>query len=461
MTFRHLMSRCLLLVGLVVALTHASLAQAAPVHGVGWEATRHHASAPPSAPDEALLLPVAINPAMVNTCISCKMVSTILTTANKLASSLYSAVKDATRKALLPAAFVIWLLVAAGRLIGSPAGVDPAAFWKDFAGRVGWTIVASILLTNLLSDNVIWKFLIDPLFSATMEYGGAILTSAYNLATGMVSGLNFSSTCTPTNYGGGLVSDAVISQAVCVVNTMGDVSSMGILIGATLIESASSGSFLSFSFSLFTAGLIVVVIYGLLELMVPFLFIDSLMRLAIIGVILPLLIVAWVFPQTRNLVAAAMRMLVHSALTILFLCVILGICLTLMIVNLDDFVSAVTGSSSSGGYVDMLKQLDGSQGKLKAAFSFSSPTFWIFVATGILTLQMMMKASALASAFSNSGDGMDSGMRLGGLAATAGVGAVSRGILAATSSAASGGRYLRQRREHKQMLRALENNARD
>lgn len=84
------------------------------------------------------------------------------------------------------------------------------------------------------------------------------------------------------------------------------------------------------SFIALFAGLFIAIIYSFLFLRLPLVFADALIKFAINLMLLPVLIMAWLFQPTRGVVKQAITSSLASALSVFFTVVLGGLCLALL-----------------------------------------------------------------------------------------------------------------------------------
>ena len=146
----------------------------------------------------------------------------------------------------------------------------------------------------------------------------------------------------------------------------------------------------------------------------PFKLVDGMFRLMFVSALMPLWVVLWVLPQTREYSKKAFDMFLNVLVTFIVLSVILLMCLTILGAALGDLANNQ----------DFWKlMMDGKTKKALEMIDWSSGTFFTMVAMTFLALSLVGKTESFVSAFVGGSTGGGMGSALEGMA-MAGVGLV-------------------------------------
>lgn len=199
----------------------------------------------------------------------------------------------------------------------------------------------------------------------------------------------------------------------------------GIGLGAFLIANGEYSVWPGGTFELLRAigGVIIMLAFGIMLIILPFRLFDALIRIATVSVILPLVIIAYMFKPTRGAVKSAVTSILAAGLTFLFTSIAIAIALTL----LNTIVSPVLDPSN---YKDL--------GDANGIGPLSGRQFMIVVAGAVGMATMIMQSGNLAQEFAGFQGQMGGAGAAGAAVAGAAVGFAARGAGAMVPGAGKG-----------------------
>lgn len=179
--------------------------------------------------------------------------------------------------------------------------------------------------------------------------------------------------------------DLILRPLNCLMANTQSVASLGIAIGIYSIFNSDA----NFLVAIFT-GVVIIVLFAYFFIAAGFMILDVLLRTFLIVAAAPIFIVGAVFPIVRQWFKIAVQGIIQSSLTLFFAGVLYGLAASL-ICN----IPRMFGASGVSDIVDLFRTGE-------VTLSLVDPFFWVIVASGLLSMQALRKAGALASAFSSS-----------------------------------------------------------
>ncbi|OPZ79054.1 MAG: hypothetical protein BWY78_00271 [Alphaproteobacteria bacterium ADurb.Bin438] len=145
----------------------------------------------------------------------------------------------------------------------------------------------------------------------------------------------------------------------------------------------------------FINGIILMVAGTIFVCMIPLKFLDAIFRLTIVYSLMPLLLVAWVFPSTKKYTLKAWNMVVYSVFLFLVMSILFALCATMLGSYLLSSSGDVNSLSNAKNVFDFLS-LEGQESK----HSFLSVVVMIFI-----SVKVMGSGKEIVSHFSDATDG--------------------------------------------------------
>lgn len=269
-------------------------------------------------------------------------------------------------------------------------------------------LIVMMVVLFLLSSNHPYEYIMK----GVLESLGDIMDAAARLVGG-------AQTCT----GGGGSSEPFIVKGTGLLCAVHKEMSHGMALGAWMIDGATFNIFTGeYDILRIIGGAIIFAVFGFMLIIMPFRFFDALVRIATVAVIMPIVILAYLFKPTRGAVKQAATSLLAAALTFLFTAIAVAIALSVF-----EKITAPIFVNVSGGNYD--------NGQKNAIGPMTGPDFMILIATALGMATMILQAGNLAQEFAGFQGQMGSAGAAGAAAAT---GVVMLGAKAAGGVVGSG-----------------------
>lgn len=251
-------------------------------------------------------------------CWFCDLFLDIYTAAGEFSYASYVVLRK-DLQGILAIGLGIWLCVNIGEHVGSVAPVDPAEFWRKVTARLFAGVVVAAALGDNINPTDIYGYVMIPIIEGTTRFSAALLDSDCSTVMENAGALSAQA---------GNAFPASTGEALqCVLRTMNAHVAKGMALGLALLFDGLPTGITDFApeFGKITSGLLLMTVFFLILIAFPLRLVDAVVRLGIIGALLPLFMVAWVFPSTQGFVGKGFGMLVNSGLVFVSMAVIMGI----------------------------------------------------------------------------------------------------------------------------------------
>ena len=327
-----------------------------------------------------------------NGCWFCPIFATLFDTINTMASALSVTLKSYC-VGLLWLGLLFYILFKVMMSFLSFGAIDPKKFFMDLLVPFMKAIVALIVIYNLGS---FYTHIVSPLAELSIGFSGEIQTTVKNnnllpdlltISGTRMNGTNVSKLCTA-------------SEVKVTENEIGLSRNVNNAIQCFLMQESASlmkdlaiaATFISDSFKNLTAGIFphwsmlgvgVVMFIGcfMIFLIFPFKLIDAMVRLMFVCALMPLWVILWVLPVTRQYSVKAFNMFLHALVNF----IVLSIILTMILIILDSALGMT--DSEQNTFVNLL--FDGKTEDAFKKIDFSTLTFFIFVAMMFLCNELL------------------------------------------------------------------------
>ena len=275
-------------------------------------------------------------------CILCPLFVILFNTAQTMGYVSYEALAGGFKNLLL-IGFALYVAYATLKQVSSFTKQDGPKYLTDLLTMAFKVLLAYLILTNVQQ---LYTYLLEPMLSAAMDFGGAFLfRSASSNAD------NSFMTCASAQQLGdgvtvveGYFSPGLFAKIDCFVRSIQQELAVATSIGSSLMCVAHSEAAHWYGLpdmTMLTSGLIIWVFSWLVCLAFGFYLIDSVVRLGVIGGLMPFLIAAWPFKLTSGYTKKGWDMFMNAFFTFVFLGLVVS-------VNIELGLQAITGGE--GGY---------------------------------------------------------------------------------------------------------------
>lgn len=344
-------------------------------------------------------------------CIFCPLFNTIFTAAQSMTTLSYAALARAIANVLL-IGLAIWIAFSVMIKVSSFTKMDTPKFITELLTQIFKVMVAYLLLVNA---SFVYDTVIGPLLKAGMEFGMSLLFEEGNK---MLNECESGS----LDAKSGLLPGYLYTQLECFIMGIQKELSLPQSIGSTLMcisrheASTDMGAFSVITtvrmpdFSMMFQGLIIWVFAWLVSLAFAFYLIDAVVRLGIIGALMPFLIASWPFKVTSKYTAQGWSMFMNTFFTFVFMGLVVS-------VNVQLMGHALTGGK--GGLEEIQAAINGTNVKtLQALLDIGVSGFLVLIACCIFGFKLTAQATELAGSMAGGGGSSPIGSNIGGLAAS-------------------------------------------
>ena len=354
-------------------------------------------------------------------CWFCPIFNKLFEAINKLATSLKDTLTDYGLY-LLGLGFLFYILFKVLKVVISFGETNPKEFFTDLLMPILKCVIAGAVLANLGS---FYKHVVNPLLLLSIGFATEISSAGAEAGLdsfvqikeidGVASAHEVCPALTVSSISDGAVFDESVNNAFqCFLKTVSSSVLLYMALGATFIaDSFQLGGWQKVLplFSMFLVGLCLFCGSFGVFLSFPFKLLDAMFRLMFVAALMPLWVILWVLPATRDKSKAAFSMFLNVLITFICLSVVLLMVLVVLSVALGDLT-------------DMWPLLI--QGRTKEALElidWSKGTFFSMLAMTFLAFSLSQKSDSFVKEFGGGGSlGMGEGLQGMAMAGASAVG---------------------------------------
>lgn len=248
-----------------------------------------------------------------NDCWTCSLFDLAFGVANTTAQTIIGSTAGSA-VSLLAVGFALWIGIHVLKFVSSLKEPDSAAFWKDLAIRAFWVTMCVGLLRDLKagSDSSVINLVLKPIFSGFVDFGLMVVSSLPG-----EGGIP----CPTGDPQAGIT--CLIAALQQKLNVGMATSLLGVLLGGPFV---------------ILIGLGIYAVSAIMMLYFPILLLDCVFRYGLLTCMLPLFIVAYCFPVTRDVCSKGMKALVEIGMQIIGMCVFVAISATVIHKYIDEYI---------------------------------------------------------------------------------------------------------------------------
>lgn len=276
-----------------------------------------------------------------DSCYSCKIILTLITTFMNACSKVYDISRDAGGKVLVIGA-MLWLATFALKLVSSFTNQEPMSILNDFFIFM-FKVTAAYLMLNA-GVAIIVNMFINPLLMAGADYGLGLLQAANKNI------INVATTTSYTYNGTEVISAKVINKLMALTQGIDKTVATNLVIGHALTCHSFNAGMIHLGTSLFGVDVslripdIWIWLCGasiwfcgfMLTLGVGYYLLDVCFKIGFCIIALPIVIGLWPFKMTEGKFKSCMSIILHSAGLFAFLALTVSYALTLISASLGD-----------------------------------------------------------------------------------------------------------------------------
>lgn len=355
--------------------------------------------------------PLPIRLANIMTCPLCPLFEIILETDQNMATKSFSALATGFRNLII---IVMALYIALQTLLNVSAFTkqDAPKYLGNLMKQGFKVLVAALLLSN---SDWIYQYVINPLMSAGLEFGVALLfdqrlSSAFQVGSGS------------NGFSNGVISQELLDMVMTAIRMFNQKAAQLPAIGSALIcistHAAAKYGVLP-DFSMFIEGALLWVFGWAILLAAGFYLLDSVVRFGIFCTLLPFLIASWPFKVTQQYVKTGWNIFMNS----FFNFVMMGLIISVITELIGQAMTA-----GEGGFDALISAINGDKvDDLKEMMDISGASFLVLIACCLFSFKMVGQINALATDIAGGGGSQSIGGKIGGTAAQAATGVAKAG----------------------------------
>ncbi|MFN8819459.1 MAG: type IV secretion system protein [Holosporaceae bacterium] len=345
----------------------------------------------------------------MKTCWACPLFEGVMQVSEKLGRAMSGPDGNPSRFAagisrILAIALAIYILIEVGKLMLPFGSIEKA---RDVGGQL-WLKLLICLVCILMIRNysVYWDYIYTPITNSAIRTSTAMLQAGMQVTQGKsgdyAKGLDAIPAFDPNQPEKGMS-----AQIGALQQNLG----IGVVIGWASLQALFGNGMESAFGNILPAigGIIIALVYALAILIFPIYMIDAVIRWSIVNIMAPFFIGCFVFKVTRPTAERAFRSIVHSALTLVFLSLIVAFSGVMMHTIVQGAIAnglaggggAGSGGGGAGGGASLCTLIQGaSKGAgMGALTSPIVPGFWMLLALGLLIIRTVGTASQYAADF--------------------------------------------------------------
>ena len=341
-------------------------------------------------------LPVKLNEA--KTCIFCPLFQSLFLAVQTMARQAFDATKDPIRT-VISVAFAIYI---AFSVLGHVSSLNKQDAPKFLTGLLGSSFKFLIAFLLLMNKDTIYYYVINPLLSTALDFGGAMLfSSSAALSTCKTD------TAGLTGTSGVVLPNELYATMECFIKGVQAEIAFAQAAGSSIMcvgMNEASGALGFWDISMVASGLVIYLCALLLSFAFGFYLIDSVVMLGVLGALMTFFIACWPFKITGGYTSKGFNMFMNIFFTFVFMGIVVSINTQL-----------VKAALSTGGLENIEEIL--SKGNIKDSkqvLDMNGAGFLILLCCCFFGFKFSAKTAQLAGSMAGGG-GIDIGAKLGGL----------------------------------------------
>lgn len=344
-------------------------------------------------------------------CILCPLFVILFNTAQTMSIASYNTLASGFKNLLL-IGFALYVAFVTLKQVSSFTKQDGPKYISDLLTMSFKILLAYLVLTHVQE---LYRLILEPLLNAAMEFGGSFLFRSADSN----SSTSFTACASATQLGDGVTiatgyySPGLFAKVDCFVRSVQQELAVATSIGSSLMcvaQNEASHWYGLPDLTMLFSGLIIWCFSWLVCLAFGFYLIDAVVRLGVVGGLMPFLIAAWPFKLTSQYTSTGWKMFMNTFFTFVFLGLVVS-------VNIELGLQAVTGGE--GGYDKIMDLVNANEVKpLVDIMSIGLMGLLFLILCCIFGFKLCGEAVSLASQMSG-GQGGSIGSHIASLGAGA------------------------------------------
>ncbi len=345
----------------------------------------------------------------MSACILCPLFEVILKTDQSIATKAFEALASSFRNVVV-VALALFIAYHTLLLVSSFTKQDAPKYINTLLVQIFKVLIVVWMLTN---PEYIYKYVIDPLMTAGLEFGLALLLDNGTSGNTVISQFHSEVNNTSGSMPSGVIGKNVLASVIAAVKLFSNSAAKMPAIGSVLIcvsVNEASGTFLP-DFSMMIQGLVVLGFGWAITLSCCFYLLDSAVRFGIFCALLPFLIASWPFKVTAKYTKTGWDIFMNA----FFNFVMVGLVIS---ITSELIMQALSGGK--GGLDAIEKALSGSDVEaLQGLLEIGGVDFLVLLASCMFAFKLVEQINSLATEMAGGGGSKGIGSKIGGAAAQA------------------------------------------
>lgn len=357
-------------------------------------------------------IPMPVKLEQMKTCIFCPLFLILYNTAEAMATVSFDTLAGGF-KTLLLIGFALYIAYMTLKQVSSFTKQDAPKYITEALTMAFKVFLAWLILTN---GAELYRLGLEPLLSGGIEFGQSFLTHQ-NAGTVDVASCNNTGATTATGY---FYSHNLYNKIDCFIRKVTQEIAVSQSMGSSFMCVArNSGAhwYGMWDLTMFFTGLIIWVFAWMISLAFAFYLIDAIIRLGIIGALIPFLVAAWPFKITQGYTSKGWGMFMNAFFTFVFMGLVIS-------VNIELSAQAATGGE--GGVEKIIELMNGDNvDELLKVMNIGLSGLIFLILCCVFGFKLCAEAASLASQMGGPG-GSGIGSKIGSAAAGAAKGLATR-----------------------------------
>ena len=272
-------------------------------------------------------------------CILCPLFKILFNTAQTMSKASYDTLARGFKNLLL-IGFALYVAYVTLKQVSAFTKQDGPKYVSDLLTMSFKVLLAYLILTHVQQ---LYDLVLSPMLSAAMDFGGAFLFRGTAGGEGGTSYSRCLSVGAMSGVASGFYSATLFSKIDCFVQSIQQELAVATSVGSSLMcvsHNEASHWYGLPDLTMLFSGLIIWVFSWLVCLAFGFYLIDSVVRLGVVGGLMPFLIAAWPFKLTSGYTKKGWDMFMNAFFTFVFLGLVVS-------VNIELSMQAMSGGEGS------------------------------------------------------------------------------------------------------------------
>ncbi len=333
-------------------------------------------------------------------CYICPIIDLVIDAMATAVDNIYSKVSSGL-VAMLSVLYALWIAMFVMGQISVFKQKSTPEFFENFIRKTILVIVVAIILSSASGLNYVLQMVVFPLINSFMQFGLLILNQSGADVSCSIPSDAFNSLSS--------VFSELSATIKCLVEALHKSIAPGIVLGGKMLSTDSMSFWGRF------IGLFLFVFFIILDMLFPLQIFDSLFRLAIMLMLLPVAIMFAAFELTRNYVKKIVVYIAAVAVHLGIISVVFGVCITVI----EEVMLMVNDNYFD---INSIANMNDEQLKNKSSIEMNEIAMIAVLIYMLYILNLFNEMVGMILGIDGLGDGMSGGVKKGAIRTGLGVG---------------------------------------